>query len=179
MKNKAYNPNWKKKFDGVGKTISEEIMRDCFGAEHICDNAKEDRGDFSDGFWDQAYSWNGQTLIVEPEIKVGVNGSYFGDHWKSRNEWRWPFKWPTVDIPYRKVKNKSNLHLVIGDCKKFAALVTRKSMDDCIEQNGGNPYIKVTKQEPEGAPYYCVPLGRCRFVKKLSTGKWIFTGRKR
>lgn len=168
MKNKAYNPNLKRKYDQVGKNFAKEIMNDCFRAEHIRDNEAEDSGDFSEGFWDQIYRLSDKREIaIEPEIK---DKKWFGEHF-IKDGWRWPFKYPTIDIPYRKNKNKATLHMVISSCGNHAVLVTRKAMNESVEQNG--PKVKKTIWEPNGAPYYSVPLGKSRFVfKDKTTGRW-------
>lgn len=164
MRNKAYDPKLKKKYDPVGKTLTEEILRDLVGAKKITDNLKEDRGNFKDGFWDQRYELpTGQQILVESEMK---NRKWWGEHHHPDR----PFEYEDIDIPFRKEKNKSHLHIVISTCKKFAFLLTRKAMNDHLESNNGEPKIKRTIYEPGGAPYFSTPVDRGIFV--VNNGKW-------
>lgn len=168
MRNKRYNASMKDKYDGPGKIFAEEIMRDIVGATLITNNEKEDSGDFSDGFWDQNYELrNGETCIIEPEIKVD-KGGYWGEQHAVYGR---PFKYDTVDIPYRKEKCIADFHMVISDNGKYAFIVSRKAMDRALVESGGQPKIKRTEYEPLGAPYFSTPVEKGRFVVK-EDGRW-------
>lgn len=166
MKNKRFSPSLKEKHDVVGKTLAKEIMKDLVGAELITDNIKEDSGDFTDGFWDQKYRLpNGKEIKVEPEMK---DEKWWGNQWSTTR----PFRYDAMDIPYRKAKNQSHLHIVISTCKNFAFLVTRDAMNDALVKSGGSPKIKRTIYEPQGAAYFSTPVEHGYFVEKGPDGRW-------
>lgn len=166
MKNKAYDETLKEEHDPIGKSLAIEIMRDVIRAELITNNLKEDSGDFTDGFWDQKYRLsNGKEIKVEPEMK---DKKWWGKQWSLSR----PFKYETMDIPYRKNKNEAQLHIVISTCRNFAFLVFRNSMDKAIVERGGKPKIKKTKYEPNGAPYFRTPVCYGRFVHRCKGGPW-------
>ena len=166
-KNKKYCSKLKTLHDTVGKKLAQEIMNDMLKAKLITENTKEDRGDFTDGFWDQKYRLpKGEEVKVEPEMK---DKKWWGNKWSTIR----PFKYDTVDIPFRKKKNQADIHIVISTCNNFAFLVTRCAMDKALEEEyGGTPIIKTTIYEPEGAPYYRTPVERGRFVWKDTNGRW-------
>jgi hypothetical protein len=166
MRNKAFDPKLKEKHDGVGKALAEEIMRDMVGAKLITNNDKEDSGDFSDGFWDQKYQLpSGKEIKVEPEMK---NSKWWGKQWSTTR----PFRYEEIDIPHRKSKNQAQLHIVISTCRKLAFLVTRKAMDEQLATAGGEPKVKKTIYEPDGAPYFSTPVSKGIFVEKGEDGHW-------
>ena len=166
MKNKRFSPSLKAKHDVIGKTLAQEIMRDLVGAELITDNLKEDAGDFTDGFWDQKYRLpSGKEIKVEPEMK---DEKWWGNQWSTFR----PFRYEEMDIPYRKAKNQSHLHIVISTCQNFAFLVTRDAMNEALEKSGGVPKIKRTIYEPNGAPYFSTPVEYGYFVYKDCQGSW-------
>lgn len=173
MRNKAYDDKLKKKHDPVGKEITRQIMADVFGAQHVRDNLAEDAGNFSEGFWDQVYQLpDGRKFAVEPEIK---DKKWFGEEFKAKKDWKWPFKYPTVDIPFRKAKNKAALFFVISSCQKYAIMVTRKAMDDSVKDG---PKIKNTIYM-KNEPFYSVSLGNTVFLSRnFKTKKWkvIYNG---
>jgi len=162
-KNKRYCPKLKSLHDSNGKELAKEIMKDVLNAELITTNEKEDQGDFSDGFWDQKYRLPDgccvEEIKVEPEMK---DAKWWGDKFSLAR----PFQYSTMDIPSRKEKNQSHLHIVISTCKKYAFLVTRFAMN-----NSGPFKTKKTKYEPEGASYYNIPTKLGRFVKKVNN-RW-------
>lgn len=167
MRNKKYNASLKEQYDQTGKNVTKQIMWDCLRSEHVCDNELEDSGDFSDGFWDQIYRLPGDKLIaIESEVK---DQKWFGKEFIRKN-WKYPFKYDSVDIPYRKKKNKATLFFVISSCENYAILVSKKSMEDSAKDG---PKIKRTKWEPKGAPYYSVGLDNTKFVVKKNE-KWWF-----
>lgn len=166
MQNKRFCPELKKKHDAVGKQLAQEIMRDILGAELITENTKEDQGDFTDGFWDQKYQLpNGKEIKVEPEMK---DSKWWGDHFDNNR----PFRYDSMDIPFRKAKNQAHLHIVISTCSKYAFLLSRDEMNAALEESGGSPKIKRTIYEPNGGAYFSTPVGRGRFVEKNSKGNW-------
>lgn len=166
MKNKAFSPSLKQKYDAKGKSLAVEIMRDILKAQLITDNIKEDSGDFSDGFWDQKYALpSGTEIKVEPEMK---DEKWWGNQFSTER----PFRYGEMDIPYRKAKNQASLHIVISTCENFAFLVTRVAMDRCLKNSGGSPKIKRTKYELQGAAYFSTPVTEGRFVQRGSDGRW-------
>jgi hypothetical protein len=167
MANKRFCKALCEEHDGLGKSLATDIMRDVFSAELVTNNEKEESGEFTDGFWDQMYKFPNETLIkVEPEMK---NGKWFGDKWLNENH-LWPFQYQSIDIPYRKKKNQAKLHIVISKCEEYACLVSRKAMDQSIEESGVK--IKKTCYEPNGGSYFSVPCDRVVFLVKKD-GKWI------
>ena len=166
-KNKKYCPELKNLHDPIGKKLAIEIMKDVLKAELIVENIKEDQGDFTDGFWDQKYRLlDGKEIKVEPEMK---NKKWWGNEWSTVR----PFRYDTVDIPFRKEKNQSHIHIVISTCNNFAFLVTRCAMNKALEEEyGGSPIIKPTIHEPEGAPYYRTPVERGHFIARGLNGRW-------
>ncbi len=166
MSNKFYSSRLKQKYDAIGKSLAKEIMRDLVGAKFISDNIKEDNGDFTDGFWDQKYTLpNGKEIKVEPEMK---DEKWWGNQFSTER----PFKYEEMDIPYRKAKNQSHVHIVISTCKKFAFVVTRQDMDKSVEESGGKPKTKKTIYEPEGGEYFSIPVSKGKFLQKGPDGKW-------
>lgn len=166
MRNKAFSLSLKEKHDVVGKTLASEIMRDLCNATLVTDNLKEDSGDFSEGFWDQKYSLpDGKEVKVEPEMK---DQKWWGCEWSAER----PFRYEDMDIPYRKVKNKAAIHMVISTCQRLAFVVTRQAMDKALEESGGSPKIKRTIYEPSGAPYFSTPVDRGFFVEKGEDNRW-------
>ena len=165
MGNKRFDPALKKKFDGPWKRLAAEILRDLVGATLITDNLKEDSGDFSAGFWDQKYCLkNGATLIVEPEMK---DQKWWGLGWDDAR----PFKYDTMDIPFRKKKNKADLFMVISTCETYVWLVDRDVIVKHLEETGGKPKVKYTIYEPEGGEYYSTPVNKGIFAHKVN-GRW-------
>ena len=168
MGNKRYSPALKDKYDGVGKRLAKEILRDLVGATLITDNHKEDSGDFTAGFWDQKYQLpKGGMLVVEPEMK---DSKWWGLEFASA-KFPWPFKYDTMDIPFRKAKNKADLFIVISTCEQFAWLVDRDVIEKHLQESGGKPKIKVTIYEPSGGSYYSTPVGKGIFTQRVN-GKW-------
>jgi hypothetical protein len=166
MRNKAYSESNKRKYDNNGKRITEEILRDTANASLVGDNVKEDSGDFSDGFWDQKYKLkSGEEFKTESEMKDKKWwGKYYGKNV--------PFKYDTMDIPFRKAKNQAEVHFVISTCQQYAFSITRKSMDQAFNELGGKPKIKSTKNVPSGEPFFSTPVDRGRFFYKDGKGKW-------
>jgi len=165
-RNKAYSPALGKKHDANGKRLAVEIMRDLAGATLIEENTSEQAGDFSKGFWDQRYKLvNGTEVIVEPEMK---DAKWWGEHFHAQR----PFQYADVDIPYRKHKNKASIHLVISTDERYAFIVTRRAMDEHLAITGGQPKVKVTRWEPEGASYFSTPVDKGFFVKRGEDGRW-------
>lgn len=165
MRNKSFSYSLKAKHDGVGKSIATEIMRDLVGGVLVRENIKEDSGDFTDGFWDQQYQLrSGKRIKVEPEMK---DSKWWGKNFSETV----PFKYDSMDIPFRKQKNQAHLHMVISTCQQFAFLVTRDAMNKALEESGGSPKIKKTIYEPEGAPYFSTPVEHGTFVEKVD-GRW-------
>lgn len=168
--NKRFSRQLCDKYDGKGKQIAEQIMKDVAGAKLSATNTAEEQGDFSQGFWDQKYLMgSGDSLLVESEMK---NSKWWGKHHGELQ----PFKYGTMDIPFRKVKNKADVHIVISTCENYAFIVARKAMDKAIEE-GGAPKMKTTKYEPEGAYYFSTPVSKGRFVSRQEDGKWKFLDR--
>lgn len=164
MSNKRFSPEMKKKFDPQGKRLATEILRDLVGAMLITDNLKEDSGDFSAGFWDQKYRLkDGTELVVEPEMK---DKKWWGLGWND-----YPFKYDTMDIPFRKKKNKADLFMVISTCEKYAWLVDRDVIMKHLEVTGGKPKVKSTIYEPEGGEYYSTPVTKGIFAHRVN-GRW-------
>lgn len=165
-RNKRFDNNLKQKHDPVGKKLAAEIMRDLTGAKLVTENHKEDRGDFTDGFWDQLYELpSGKQVMVEPEMKDKKWWGESVDIYK-------PFKYDDVDIPYRKAKNSAHIHLVISTCERYAFVVTKEAMEKHLAETGGTPKFKKTIYEPSGASYYSTPVEKGFFVKKCKDGHW-------
>ena len=157
--NKKFSQDLSDRYDAKGKRIAESIMADLFQGILIKENHSEKNGDFSDGFWDQMYRLNnGKCICVEPEVK---DSKWYGEQFVELTGY--PFQFCTMDIPYRKVKCKADLHMVISSDEKYSFVVTRKVMDEWVEENNG-PKKKVTKYEPQGGYYYSIPLERGLFL---------------
>ena len=167
MANKRDDPLLKKEYDEEGKRITSEIMKDVAKAELVTDNLHEDAGNFSQGCWDQQYKMpNNKLILVESEMK---NKKWWGEnHIPSLGR---PFMYDTIDIPFRKQKNKAELFLVISTCGEWAFLLTRKNMIEHFEANGSVPKCKKTIWEPSGGHYFSTPVEKGFFVRKVN-GKW-------
>lgn len=164
-RNKAFDPSLKNKHDGVAKTLTEQIMKDLFGAKKVTDNVKEDEGKFTDGFWDQKYTMpSGTDVLVEAEMK---DEKWWGASFGPDK----PFKYSDMDIPFRKSKNKSNVFAVLSTCRTYGWMVTRKAMKEHFESSGSQPKIKKTIYEPSGAPYYSTPVEKGKFIC-FKDGRW-------
>lgn len=177
MANKSYDPSLKNKWDKVSKTLTEEVMRDLFAARLIKENEAEDLGLFTDGFWDQCYirtkKINDQDepkpIFVESEMK---NSKEWGRGYAKTGGP--PFKWDSIDIPFRKAKNKAKIFFLFSmDVEEgLGAIVTRKSMNEAIQRNNGKPKNKIARYEDEGGDYFSVPVSEVKFVEKSPNGKW-------
>jgi hypothetical protein len=164
MSNKKYSATLKDKYDGISKKITNDILFDVAKAKLVTNNVKEDSGDFSEGFWDQKYQLpKGDIIIVESEMK---DKKWWGSHWGSS-----PFKYDTMDIPFRKSKNKANLFVVISTCESYAWLVNREVVEKHLQESGGKPKNKKTIYEPDGGDYYSTPTNKGLFVCNIN-GKW-------
>jgi len=160
--NKQFSKTLCDKFDPHGKRVAIEIMRDVFEAELVTENTTEGKG-YELGVWDQLFILpSGEEWKVEPEIKVNEKG-YYADHWIEKNGY--PFRWDTVDIPYRKAKCDAHVHLVISDDETYAFMVERAVMNQAIEDAGG-PKWKITKYEPQGGYYFAVDPTEGIWLKK-------------
>jgi hypothetical protein len=165
MTNKRYNDELKKKYDTVGKSCCQKILRDLTDAELLAENHMEDMGKFSEGFWDQMYRLPcGKKIIVESEIKDCKWWGYMWNH-------PWPFMYDTVDVPFRKNKNLASLFVVISSNLDFAFIMTKQSMTDSLKFSGGRAKWKRTIYEPNGAYYFSVSVESGYFVKKVKD-KW-------
>lgn len=166
MRNKRFDQKLKDQYDEIGKQITIQIMSDFVKAKLIENNVKEENADFSDGFWDQKYlTPDGKEIMVEPEMK---DSKWWGEGFCETR----PFQYSDMDIPFRKVKNRAHLHVVISTCHNYAFLLTRKAMDEHLETSGGKPKIKKTIYEPNGASYFSTPVSKGIFVAKNKDGKW-------
>lgn len=166
MGNKAYNPRLKNKWDKVSKMLTEEVMCDLIGAAKVTDNEHEDRGDFSQGFWDQQYELpgTGTRIYVESEMK---DEKWWGPGYGLTGDG--PFKYDTVDIPYRKAKNKAKLYMLFSTDGKYGFVVTRKVMDAVIAENGVKKKDTIYKS---GEDFYSIPTSQGFFVEKSPDGRW-------
>lgn len=167
MANKPYSAKLKERHDPVAKRISSQILKDVLKAELIRDNVSEDKGEFLEGFWDQEYLLkNGKKLKVEAEMK---DGKWWGEGWSNER----PFKYDSIDIPFRKSKNLSELHIVISTCGCYAFLLLRKDMDRSLDLSGGVPKIKNTKYK-KNESYFTTPVSYGKFVYKNQDDCWKF-----
>lgn len=159
MDNKPFDEELKAKYDKLGKQYAIEIAKDIFGAKVVRENIKEDHADFSDGFWDLEFEKAGKKFKVEPEIKVG--------HWDEQYAefLNRPFEYRTMDIPFRKNKNIADYHMVIDDNGKYGFVVARSEMNKC------KVITKRTIYEPNGGPYFSIPVSLGFFVEKVN-GLW-------
>lgn len=165
MGNKRFDRSLSDRYDSIGKKLAIEIMSDLTGGKIVTENTKETSGNFTDGFWDQMYELpNGTRLLVEPEMK---DAKWWGLTWDASR----PFRYNTMDIPFRKKKNKADIFMVISTCECFAWVVHRKVIDNHFQETGGKPKVKRTIYEPEGAEYYSTPVEKGIFVCKKD-GKW-------
>lgn len=166
--NKKFSKALCDKYDPMGKAHTIKIMEDVKGAKLIAENEGEEKQDFSEGYWDQQYELpDGTQVYVESEMK---DAKWWGEHWGSEEV---PFRWDTMDIPFRKVKNKSELHVLISMCGEYGFIVTRQKMNEAVEHNGG-PKFKTTKYEPDGGFYFNPPIEDGEFIH-LRDGKWKLT----
>lgn len=164
--NKKFSKSLKDRYDKLGKTYAIEIMKDVFSAKIIAENIKEDKGDMSDGIWDQEYCLeSGQKVKVDPEIKVD-KGGYWGEQHASMGR---PFKYPDVDIPYRKINCIADIHIVISDNGDYGFVVTKAAMLEHLETHA--PKIKSTIYEPDGGWFFGTPVEMGFFVVKKN-GFW-------
>ena len=162
MFNKRYCPELGDKHDPQGKAMAIEIMRDMLGAEIVCENTSEADKTFKLGFWDQQFQLpNGDKWLIEPEIK---DCKWFGEHWARKTGH--PFRYDTMDIPFRKYKNQARLHMVISSDEDFAFLVWRKTID-----NHAIVITKPTKYERQGEYFFRTSLDRGTFLQKTE-GHW-------
>jgi hypothetical protein len=165
MSNKRFSRSLSEQYDPLGKRLAAEIMGDIFSATLDAENTKETSGDFSEGFWDHRYRLSdGQSLLVEPEMK---DKKWWGTGWDESR----PFKYDTMDIPFRKKKNKADIFMVISTCERYAWIVWRAVVDQHLKETGGKPKNKVTIYEPDGGDYYSTPVAKGIFVHKQD-GKW-------
>ena len=165
MQNKRYDPKLKDEYDGRGKNLSIEIMRDVVKAELPQINKEEDLGTFKDGFWDLRFiKKNGKEIIVESEMK---NEKWWGFDYGS-----FPFKYETMDIPFRKDKNKAELHIVISTCENLAFMLLRKHMDQEFKKKGV-PIFKPTIYA-KNEPFFRTPVSRGKFVHRDKDNIWKF-----
>ena len=58
---------------------------------------------------------NGEIICVEGEIKDIENEGWWGE-WVN---WPWPFRWPDVQIPWRKRNNRGDYYFVISPDGKY------------------------------------------------------------
>lgn len=167
MANKRYDPLLKQEYDEDGKRLTNEILKDVAKATLITDNLHEDAGNFSKGCWDQQYQMpNGKMILVESEMK---NRKWWGE--SNIPLFGRPFMYESIDIPFRKQKNKAELFLVISTCGEWAFVLTRKNMMDHFEATGAKPKCKRTIHEPYGGDYFSTPVDKGFFVRKVN-GKW-------
>lgn len=166
-------------------------MRDLFGATLLRNNEAEDKGQFTDGFWDQEYqrpasspSDSPKPVFVESEMKDGKWwGRGYAIRWENgvpvANGPGVPFKYDTVDIPYRKVKNKAKIYFLfdMDEAEGLGCFVTRKAMDEMIEKNGG-PKRKIAKGEDDGGEYFSIPVEKVQFIERGPNGKWRYFRRR-
>lgn len=165
MSNKGFSKSLSNQWDGFGKRLSIEIMRDILSAVLIEENKKETAGDFSAGFWDQKFRlFNGEVVYLEPEVK---DKKWWGIGWSPDR----PFKYDMMDIPFRKDKNMADYFIVISSRGDYAWIVYRKNVDEYLKRTGGIPKRKITKFEPNGGDYFSTPVTMGVFLKKIN-GKW-------
>lgn len=170
MNNKRFDQNLKEKYDPIGKKLSIEIMCDVLNAKFITKNEEEDNGTFGDGFWDLKFLLKNKNIItVEAEMK--------DEKWWGTSYGFPPFKYKDIDIPFRKIKNKAELHIVISTCQNFAFMVLRKHMDQEFASRG-KPHIKPvrvpgsTKYGRE--PFFRTSVKKGKFVHRYQDNIWRF-----
>jgi len=145
-----------KQNDDVAKDVAKEILEQ-LEFTNIRENEKESQGDFSE-IWDIGGDFNGKQILIEAEIKRD-----WGTKWA-----KFPFKWGTVDIPYRK-RNKTKVQsthmLVISGSLDMAFLVSRENMLSSSISN------KDCRNREEKEPFFNIALIDGTFLAKKN-GVW-------
>lgn len=119
--NKRFSKALCDKYDKPVKDELERLMADVHGATFIRNNIGEETKKFNEGFWDQEYKLaNNHKVLVEGEAK--------DQQWWVGTQKR-PFKYDTMHIPWRKMKNSSRYFFLFSTKFDYAFLVTRKAID--------------------------------------------------
>ncbi len=175
-RNKPFEAKLLKRYDPPARIYARSVMTKYFGATFIRENESEDSG--VEGYWDQLYRLlDGKEMAVEAEIKdpSGKKGWWGQRHVELDINHPFPFQFGSVDIPYRKLKNKAGLYLVISGCYKHVIVVKKTTMLEygAINKNCEAEMQADGSKAKRTEPYFRVPLSKTIFLSKdMTTGKW-------
>ena len=155
--NKSFDQSLCDANDAPAKKHTIELMRDIIGAELLEENKSE--GTRGCEYWDLKFIKNGVVMITESEIK---DSKWWGDQYGNST----PFKYDSMDIPARKLKNISKIFFIIISSYDYAFCVLRETLDIL-----GEPKKKKTIYEPNGGDYISIDIKHGKFYKKID-GKW-------
>lgn len=168
MQNKPFDEDKKLKYDPLGKSYLVEIMLDWLGTRLVRNNSKEDSADFTDGFWDGQFILDdGTVFLAEVEVKDDTKSK------KEKNIAWWgedlhplrPFRYSTMDIPRRKDKNSADIFVLANPEGTLAWACFRNVVLNAKVK------IKPTIHEPNGGPYFTIPVNEGAFLCKVN-GRW-------
>ena len=132
------------------------------GCNFLRENVYEATGEFLEGKWDVEFEKNGEIICVEGEIKDIENEGWWGE-WVN---WPWPFRWPDVQIPWRKRNNRGDYYFVISPDGKYFFVCKKEVLRN--SPVGVVPNKKVRK----GEKFFKVPCEKGLFYKKHSDGNY-------
>lgn len=150
-------------FDGPAKEVAKDFLK-YLNFKDIQENLAESNGNFSK-IWDvkATHPKIDEEWRLELEIKKD-----WGTKWLEI-----PFKWPTMDIPYRKrdkAEEHATHHIVIGGDLKRLFIVNRNVVIDSPVT-----YKKVRNRNWQEEPFFNIPLPspKSAFWFKNKDNKWI------
>lgn len=166
---KPYSPALGLKYDSIGKKVVAEILHDVYKVESISENSGEADKSFKDGFWDLVAIRDQKTLYFEAEVKDAKfwNGSSL-----------YPFKYNTIHIPARKLKNKSDVFCLVSSNEDLSFWVKRKD----IEKSGKVVYKHTEKDGKtltDNEPFIEIGLNHGQFYEKIDERWQKWTGGQR
>jgi hypothetical protein len=138
---KKFNKRDYKKSDQKSKQKSFEFLNSFFGCRK-CNNSNESEL-YSDGDI-IVETQSGKNVLIECEHKIV---------WEKSGRWE---KWDTVDIPYRKSKNKSEILLMFNKHFNTVVLIPFFSI------KSSEQYIKKTKFS-KSEKFYKIDVCNCNF----------------
>lgn len=158
--NKTFDKNLKNNNDPIAKILTREIIKDWVGGVFIRDNVCEDEGTFEEGIWDQEFYipiiTKSKKIKTESEMKNS-------DFWNKKN-FSFPFKYETMNIPYRKIKNDADLFFVISTCGTLAWVVSGKKLIN-------SEVIRKSTKYLVNESFFSIPITKGKFFEKRK-GKW-------
>ena len=146
------------RYDKLAKVIADEIMVSCFGAKLRRENIEEGKT-YREGCWDLEYEKNGKTKLIESEIK---DKKFFNVPSSCK---KGLFRFKTLDIPSRKIKNKADYFFIISSGEDIAIGILKSKLDKFSE--------KITKDTiyVKNESFIRVNLEFCDFFIK-ENNKW-------